>query len=119
MQRAAQRRRFVVWATFASPQQLPIRKLTAENQSKQTLRWECMRGFGWTDLNTISTKPPGLDKAWIKAALAAGSLQHKCLVWTEAKAGRSHMLGLHVVSAYRAGWADKKKKKQAVIQQIY
>lgn len=111
MQRAAQRRRFVVWATFASPQQLPIRKLTAENQSKQTLRWECMRGFGWTDLNTISTKPPGLDKAWIKAALAAGSLQHKCLVWTEAKAGRSHMLGLHVVSAYRAGWADKKKKK--------
>lgn len=33
------------------------------------------------------------------------------------------MLGLHVVSAYRAGWAREKergkKKKPAVIQQTY
>lgn len=68
-----------------SPQVLPTRKLTVENPSKQTPRWECMRGLAWADLNTISPKPPGLDRAWIKAAVAAASLQRKCSVWREAK----------------------------------
>lgn len=79
------------------------------------LWWECTTGFAWADLNTISTKAPGWDTVWIEAAV---SLQCKCSVWSEAKGRRSHMPGLHVVSAFRSGQAHQRKRK-AAIQQTY
>ena len=119
MQSAAQTRSFVVQATFTSPKQLPVRKLRAENQSKQTLRGERTRGFGCTDLNTISAQPPGLDKAQIKAALAAGSLQRKCLVGSKAK-GREKSHAWPSCRVSLQSWlGSQKRKKQAVVQQTY